>query len=1136
MNTFKYINNAENTTWQSFGVTDKTLQKYSLEIDPSWKSNLNGNPSAILIEATHEGFEQNKEFKYKYLWANFSTSEEEYEFKGINLDEDVRDIIMFQPYSEDESKIFINHSIQQNKDKIKIEISRDYDGIIIFKLTPIMSYGPLNHLSKTINIDQSKIASGEILLSKWSYSINKYLDKTITKTPGKSIKTEEITTITNSDQKSDNNSQTIESKQIVTKTSVQDEEPEQILNYKYSMNFIYGFDSYAFEKQLWTDTRYIKFYNMDDININHSQFVNKRPQSIIEYIAKNPTLYPPEHVEQIPVNLLTGGTTTLNYNLNTSECKLRYGNCYLVIIQVQSYVEKDGNKTYFDYYDYRYLFASSTFNEMFGQVDDYNTIYLPIIPQMTVNFPDNRITQTYKKKQNDKYEIVSINDIEENVVWMDDKKQKNEITFTYNLTVNNNPSSLTFEYVGEHFYTQCNLNNEKNQNVDEFKNLKINYSYFDFTDYNNNLIKSNTTTNYTKTENENNSEITKTYTFNINLDTPYDSINISAIKTNLLNIRTEVNKPGLFLSEAKGLSNTMMLEDDSIFLVGIHNDGDDHGDEEWYGEIGSASEGYTHTMSERVYDDSYSANAVNEIELQEYYDQDFEYNYFLRHGSFIKQFGLDKGDESEVLQDYLSSNEADSYITSNLTYKSIVPTLFITSGYQGEKSRKVHNGIVFDKDNYYGVSQRADGNTTEDKDLDDEEHNNFNAEYPYWFLQHTYLHPYSMPQVLGTFLIKYATNKRARNYVCTNNYFALYDLIINGQSKRGNAVYLEDIEYYGYKSKNGYHYQPNIQIKSSNKNVRQITTKVNGQSVNDNWVNHYSIGDLVATQLAQFGTISNYSDPMEYTGSIYGLSDENRSLLKSSQKDIISQTITYEIDIQDERNIIYKQLNEGLFFNNVNLNDWFKKLNSKNLIINIPEETGLKFTHQEQLELDPLKTIIPDLNQKSYMLEISPYGDVQFKSTIESSTQLLVWNDSTKAYEIYDDKNGIELYKYGKFSKFIGNDSSLDGLNPKNYNKLNKDGDIGYLENFIKFHPYTQSNLINPKHKIQMPLCYTKDGGFYTTSNKNRNSTAKFRFAELSGSRWYLSGGKTLKGLSSAPKCQYNANQVDIYIDSTQRI
>ena len=110
------------------------------------------------------------QFKHCTLWANYNTSEDKSTFKSLNLLEDKEqdcEILIYKGFKED-NNYYINSTIDKNC-IISISILRIYDGIIKFKLTPIMSYGPLENLSKTITVDQSKIASGEIILSKWSY-------------------------------------------------------------------------------------------------------------------------------------------------------------------------------------------------------------------------------------------------------------------------------------------------------------------------------------------------------------------------------------------------------------------------------------------------------------------------------------------------------------------------------------------------------------------------------------------------------------------------------------------------------------------------------------------------------------------------------------------------------------------------------------------------------------------------------------------------------------------------------------------------------------------------------------------------------------------------------------------------------
>lgn len=1106
MNTFKYKTKSGQSTYQS--LQDSQFKKYVLEISPTWKSSLGGNASAILVEASHD---QNQ-YAYKALWANFSTSETEFEFRGEDLTQEGPDIdiIMFEPYQNDETKRFINNSIDQYQNKIKIVISREFDGIISFKLTPIMSYGPLHNLAKTINIDQSKIASGEVFLSKWSYTINKYLSNTVTRTPEVSVKTEDITTVTTTNEN-------VESKKVITKTSVVTEDAETVQNYKYSMNLNYGFDSYVFKDQQITETRFIKFYNMQDIDIN--KFGNLDPNSIIRSIIDS-NEYIPEHVEIVPENVFKGGSITLNYNLNTSECPLQYGNCYLAIVQMQSNIKRQDVEVQIEYFDYRYLFVSPIFNELFGQIEDFNTLYLPIIPQMNINFGDNRIYENYTQDSVD----TSISKLEDQFVWVSDQ-QKNEqkISFDYNLTINTEPSYIEFNYIDDHFNTSY-------VQLTKDPNLKLVNKSLDSIPYNNDILSAKSEKDIKGDE----ITLTKNYTFNINCNTKVDEIYINSLKTNLLNLHTDTNNPGLFLAESEGLANTMMLEDENLLVVGIHNDGDDSGDEEWYGEIGSAGEGYTVRRADRVYDDSKQANASNEIDLKYHLEstsEEDECHYFIKHGKFKKQFGIEKDDPSEVLADYITSNDADSYITKSLQSKSVLPTLFMTSGYHGESPDKKHNGVTVNIDGYSGVSQRADGNTDEDEDLNEVEQHNFTEDYPYWFLEDTLLHPYSWPQVLGTFLLKYAINKKASSYTCTNNYFAVYaDPLTNaGTSQRGYAVYLEDLKYSGDTDVIYSKDKP-----TSTKSFIMTSCQSNLKDVNGKPL-HYSIGDLLATQLAQFGSIVKYSTPQKYEGVAYSLNDTDSAILQHMQKDVISYTPEYRFTF-NRNTEAYQKLNENLQFINVKLSDWNVKLQSNNLQMDIPaDNSDLVLTYKERLEFTPLSSLLPDLKEKSYMLEISPYGDIKYKVTPEITSQLFYWDGQN--YVIYN-TNGVELYKYGKFSKFIPEDGNIEGKNSSNYEVHHSY--ISALDNFIKFNP--NDTLSSAKHKVQIPLSYSDDNGLYTTNNKNRNTSAFYRFREMHGKNWEqppVAQSKTLKGLSATPlrdTSDKTSKNIKIYVDSTQRL
>jgi len=47
------------------------------------------------------------------------------------------------------------------------------------------------------------------------------------------------------------------------------------------------------------------------------------------------------------------------------------------------------------------------------------------------------------------------------------------------------------------------------------------------------------------------------------------------------------------------------------------------------------------------------------------------------------------------------------------------------------------------------------------------------------------------------------------------------------------------------------------------------------------------------------------------------------------------------------------------------------------------DNSDLVLTYKERLEFTPLSSLLPDLEEKSYMLEISPYGDIKYKVTPE---------------------------------------------------------------------------------------------------------------------------------------------------------
>jgi hypothetical protein len=89
----------------------------------------------------------------------------------------------------------------------------------------------------------------------------------------------------------------------------------------------------------------------------------------------------------------------------------------------------------------------------------------------------------------------------------------------------------------------------------------------------------------------------------------------------------------------------MMFENDGIFTAGMHNNGD--GSDEWFGEVGTVSEGYTRYSV--AYDDSLATNSPEEIDLRFYSNADpisryDGYHYFLRHGDELLQYPSEKSD------------------------------------------------------------------------------------------------------------------------------------------------------------------------------------------------------------------------------------------------------------------------------------------------------------------------------------------------------------------------------------------------------------------------------------------------------------------------------------------------------------
>ena len=1157
------------------------FDEYTLEISPNWTSDLNGNPVAILVKAEHidDSVEENELFKYESLWTNYQISEEESVFGPIDLLNNNKNICIFQEFQEGEN-IYINKVINSDS-KININISRKYDGIIKFILTPIMSYGPLDNLTKSFSIDQSKIASGEILLSKWNYFISKEQsivtktsnsttskskDTKVVKTTKKTVKTSESNnsnTSTDTDDTSQNsNNQTIDSEQITetttteTSSTVYDNEPETYITYKYNINLTYGFDSYMFDNQLIYEGRHhIHFYDVSKLNLDYIldgvDTIDK-----LKSILNNNELQP-DHIESISKEVIGGGNHTIQYRLDTSECKLQPNKLYLAIINLETIVEDIVNP----HYDYRYLYTNEVFNEYFNDNEDFENLSIVIDPQLNIEY-NQKIKTTYSTTENNDCTIKYLND---NLRWISDDPGESEFTFTFEAQINNKPSKIEVYYNNMGFDSKYNLNltnsTSESEKVDEIE------LYYDDTfnqDYNNSVIQ--TESDYDKIDKLQHNELAKPlifkkrYTFKINYQTRQDSILIGAIKTNLLNTTNSVNQYKLYLSELNCLSNTMMTEPDSIFTVGIHNDGDDE-DESWYGEGGIISEGYTHTIS-KEYDDTLGYNENNELDTSIYSSESYSYYYYyLKHSTeYLKQFGQEKDDISETFYNYMNSDDSPKEIGKSLETRSLAPLLFVTSGYSADDANKDTTCVYAAIEQFKAPSQPANGNVVIEQDDEEEEKNNFNKEHPYWFIDWTAVNAFNLSSFIGTFMLKYSTKYGTAKYTTTNNYFMMFptDNGIIG------AFYLEDLK----RSK-----EYKMQTFSKSNNPKKVdyswnayqnsniidpyrhtppkveqTVEVTNENSNPNLISRgYSIGDLLATQLAQFAVINEYTIPQETNTSVYCLSDEDKQLMLNLDKEQIVYKRIYSIPLQGN---VFNKLNTNLTFNGIKLSNLNQKLPSKNLVLGtFKDDSPLQYS--EQLVLNPLSSLIPDFNESVYMVEITPYGEVSLypKQSSSLSNALYYWNDTKKSYEIYNSDVMVDLYKYGKFSKFTYVGSSTEVFNAEfnqnNYNILPEEDDI--LEGFIKFHPLTDEKNVDflVKHRVSCPLNYNPRYGLYTNSTFKKESEMRFYFKEAPHSSESNDSKRKQKDqiayrsitkLAPPPHTEAFSDGVTLYVDPKHRI
>lgn len=1179
---YRYVYTPTGEKKWTANTSKDSYDEYVLEITPKWNSSLDGNPVAILVEAEHINdnlpeYSSNK-YSYKCLWANYNTSEDVSTFKPVDLLKDEEqdcEILIYKGFKED-NNYYINSTIDKNC-IISISISRVYDGIIKFKLTPIMSYGPLENLSKTITIDQSKIASGEIILSKWSYYLTQsqssvvkdFNKKTSKSTDRRTSKTTKITTKSSTSNGDSANPVTSDSETITetytaeNTSDVYDYERDSYITYQYTLDVTYGFDSYMYENQhVHKDKSYIYFFDIEEL---HLEKYTGNAYDIIKQILKDydENNIKAVHREFIPYEIIRGGNITNKYNLNTSSCKLQHNKLYLAIINLETKLDNDD--ILLEHYDYRYLYTNQIFNDYFNNSEDFDALSIPIDPVLNIEFGEK---SSYKYITGGNKEC-SYKDIYNGLTWVQNDKKSSKYTFKFQSQINNTPNNIHILFEQDGFNTE-HVINDSLQDV-----VTLTYDYPQINEYKNNVLNTSTTqeqfTNWATPI-----SLTKEYTFNIDCVCPQSSVLVGAIKTNLLNTTSKVDDYKLYLSELNGLSNTMMFKPNSIFTVGMHNDGNDD-DEEWYGEGGSTSEGYTSVISSD-YDDSVGFNQDNELSM-DYYDSQTASDpiyYYLKHSAdHLKQFGQDKDDVSETFSTYMNGDDQPHEIQASLECRGVAPLLFVTSGYSQADANKTDTCVWAQLGEYKAPSQPANGNVVTEQDDEDEEKNNFNKEYPYWFINWSAVNAFNLKQFLGTFMLKYSTKFGTSRYTTSNNYF-----MITCSADKGpvSTVYLEDLVRSHYE----YNFQGSSIPKNSPKNIifdtpkcqaytesgeriwkssdvtesayvhypSQISQTIGVKSVNQTFnITHssYSPGDLLATQLAQFATITNYIIPTEMATTIYTISDEHKSLVNQLHDEQIQYIRTYAVSLSAK---IYEKLNENLTFNTKNLHTINKILPSKNLtVLEFVQEEKSVLKYSETITFNPLDNLLPDFNNDVYLAEITPYGDVSWypKPSIFNSTNLYVWNDQTGIYEPYNNSVGAQLYKYGKFSKFsyIGSskETFFNDYNKFNYNNLKEENEL--LEGFIKFHPMKSSNTVSPTHIVKSSLHYDPRYGLYTSDTKGRDFEMKFYFkttpCNTSGNHKDRQAAdqrayRAITKIATPPYTRFKGNSPFTYVDPKYRV
>lgn len=1016
---YKYKNVEDKLVWTQYekeeGATDdykesespisalRYIDKYKLKISLDWISELGGSPTAVRVQATHDKDSSDltgKDFKYDKIWAHYTNEFNITQFKGVDTNEDVELCLYTSPQSA--PYYIVNQNLTKDN-VIEIELERIYSGVITFNVTPIMSYGELTNLTQSIRVDQNKIASGEILLDTWNYRI---IETEVTVEYENTTK-KEVTTTTTVGSEGD------ESKTVITETKVIDpiiSKTDKI----YTLSLKYGLESYKFEDQKINNAAdcFINFYDLETLPLDES-LTELTTLEKVDYVLNNPEAIP-THVETIPVSILSGGQIIVNLELNSATCDLKPNKVYLCILNILT-INDDGVQ--FLTRDYRYLYTSGIYNEYVDLVQDFKNLYLSIVPELNLQFNDNRIKQLYTVEGQQEQQGNPFTDLK----WF---TKANAQPNNYNKKVifrgviNNAPDEIHFIYNDAAFKCDCAVQFNSNDYKLYLKEIS-NVSKVDskgaieiIPDTANSRVQNSTDA----IKNEDSSIILVNYNVNLTYENVTGTIDVHAIKSNLLNtpIITENDKnAAVFLAERAGLENTIIMADDQIPAIGLSNS--NGSDEEWYLEGTFLSEGFIHD-GDNPYDDSQEGNDGLVLDLTEYgkpltEQQQDDYSakkYFLYYGSRNYSESLSEKDPTIRLNDLMTMDDLRDRFNTDFNDKAIAPMLFLTHGQATTDSKAGAHIVTLNIFNDIYLSQPHRANSDDKHAFDSTEP----YLYPFW---------YTPKQILGTFLIKHADTKGGKQFVLTSNYFSMdfFKGSVQRRSIRNIPVY-SSVRYVP-----NTHYIGDAQIEENSINKITHIHKVDGLDTlrKSQPAKFFTMGDLYATQLAQFAAITPYTTPKSYTIERSDWYKVHQDLSEVKNFPIHNQRV-YSFTFDKNNSKAVNKINSRIQCGNVYLNEWNNFLPSNNLVFNPVASYDQELEEERQnleanlaileYEIRPLKerynSLSPDnpeykdlqnqINEIQAALDNNPYYNFVVKrlDEIENSTNtdypVVTFNDN----------------------------------------------------------------------------------------------------------------------------------------------